>query len=111
MAPHLFTLKILKEQLFLFLGDFEIISAILRYNRLLQIASDSQDGAAKRAQRLLFSLDEGSNKESAPSMIYCIPVSYFFGAAKARSYPQNHCIFQAMPQTREQLLPENPVQR
>lgn len=96
MAPHLFAWKVLKEQLFLFLGDFEIISAVLTYNRLLQIASDCQDWAVKRTQRLLFSLDERSNKKSAPSMIYCIPVSYFFRAAKARIYPQNHSTSQVI---------------
>lgn len=36
----------------------------------------------KTAQRLLFPVDEGSNKTSAPAAIYCIPVSSFFRASK-----------------------------
>lgn len=43
-----------------------------------------------------FPLHEGSNKKSAPSIIYCLPVSYYFRAAKARIYPQNHGIFQVI---------------
>lgn len=85
MSPQPFILKMQNQKLFL-LGEFEIISAVLRHNRLpLPLKTDQP-----RELRQLFCMDKRLNKTSATSTIYYIPLSYFFRAPK----PQNCCILQ-----------------
>lgn len=109
MAPHPFALKILKEQLFL-LVDFEIISEILGYNRLLQIVCDPQDWAAKRAQRVLFSLDQKRNQHHQQFTAFQWVTSS--GQQRPRFNHRTIIIFSRdCPRQEQPLLPGSPIQR
>lgn len=82
MVPQPLILKTQTQKLFLS-GEFEIISAILRHNRLPLPLKTEQP----REPRQLFYMDKRLNKTSATSTIYYIPLSYFFRA------PQSSHIF------------------